>query len=156
MKRNYYELWFAPMLFALFAAICVLLFMSDLIGQPVESLPVEKGMEITFVHYLIAFLAYILNVFQKLYSAKKKGQKLTFGYYIQRNWIDHVLSVISIVILFMLGGEVLQALNWAGVSENTVSVLENGTKLLAFIFGWANYSIVKVAVGIFKKKEVLK
>jgi len=103
-------------------------------------------MEITWIHYGVAFLAIILHILSKLQSKKKDGIVINPSVFFLNNWINISISVISVVVLFLMLNDILIIANPVG------SGIEWGSKILAFMVGWFNYSFIRHLTGMFSKQ----
>lgn len=113
-------------------------------------------MELTFLHYVLAFLAIAINALQKVNKRKRKKLPIDFLTYIKKNWVAWLISVLSIVALFIMANDFLQLLSLGSIDGKLITVLTNATLVLAFIIGWFNFSLLKFGIGIFKKKVPVK
>lgn len=104
-------------------------------------------MTITYIHYIIAFLAILLHVLTRLEAIKAKGAEIDWRYFVNRNWVNVAMAVISIVLLFMMLDDLI------AVSLPGSTSLEWGSRILAFMVGWFNYSFIRHIVGLFKKQS---
>lgn len=104
-------------------------------------------MNITWIHYGIAFLAILLHILTKLESKRKGGNNIMFSVFVTNNWINVVISIISTVVLFLVLDDLIV------IANPPNAVVTWGSKILAFMIGWFNYSFLRHIIGMFKKQS---
>lgn len=97
---------------------------------------------------VLAFLGLVIHALIKLRKLKESGKQFSLGFWIKDNWIDALLSVLSIIALLFMFEEVV---------EKTAEIIGvKFTGAVAFFIGYFNASIIRHAVkfveGKFSKK----
>jgi hypothetical protein len=122
------------------------------IVEPTESYQLTPAHPI---HWLLAFLALILNQvnrIQKVYrETKKEGESWRFdwGKLFNENIFIWVRSIISVVVLMMLYNLSVAGFDNADVTFSGVPfwakiLIYTAATIFSFLFGWWNYAIIKL------------
>jgi len=107
-------------------------------------------MEITVIHYILAFLGFAIYVTIGMSKAKATHKK-DFDYmvWLQGNMLALVTSALSVVILMMLTPEIFQL----NILPEKLSGL---LKVASVVFGFFNLTLFKMVIDIANPKKLRK
>ncbi len=102
--------------------------------------------ESNIIFCVLALLGITIHALMKFKKRSDKSTKFNFKWWIKDNWINFALSILSIVTLFLMGGEILSYLGMT---------LEDGSpaeKIGAFCIGYFNHSLIRNVLGNVERK----
>lgn len=121
-----------------------------------QSILYVNEFQITWLHWVTAFLAYALTLIIDLIRAQEavgwEKWKFNWERFKRRNTLRIIAAVLSIVLLFILSTELIGTLKLLGLSDVIIILINGGSLLLSFVYGSLNWWILKRLIRKSKDK----
>ncbi len=109
-------------------------------------------MEILFIHWFMAFLGATIHSLKKLAGRKDKITPLSLSKWWGENKLEAIISVLSIIALMLMIDEIIQVFMLQNMSDKAAEYIGHALKIVCFMVGWFDDSIVRFLVGMFGKR----